>query len=183
MADNHMHDIATGKLYRALLRLMDEKPFSEISVSELSHRAGTSRMAFYRNYKSIGDILLQHIEEQMLRYTHRCSQLEQLTERSIWVEFFAELKHDALLPYLNRANLTDEIIQIHKKAAFYVYRELFHMNFTEQKNVILLYQRIGSMMGILLYLNDYPQDSDPEQLADMVLSMVAGDVLIQIEPQ
>ena len=66
---------------------------------------------------------------------------------------------------------------------FYVYRELFHMNFTEQKNVILLYQRLGSMMGILLYLNDYPQDSDPEQLADMVLSMVAGDVLIQIEPQ
>ena len=57
------------------------------------------------------------------------------------------------------------------------------MNFTEQKNVILLYQRLGSMMGILLYLNDYPQDSDPEQLADMVLSMVAGDVLIQIEPQ
>ena len=111
----------------------------------------------------------------MLRYTHRCSQLEQLTERSIWVEFFAELKRDALLPYLNRANLTDEIIQIHKKAAFYVYRELFHMNFTEQKNVILLYQRLGSMMGILLYLNDYPQDSDPEQLADMVLSMVAGD--------
>lgn len=90
MADNHMHDIATGKLYRALLRLMDEKPFSEISVSELSHRAGTSRMAFYRNYKSIG--------------------------------------------------------------------------------------------GILLYLNDYPQDSDPEQLADMVLSMVAGDAEIEIKP-
>lgn len=38
------------------------------------------------------------------------------------------------------------------------------------------------MMGILLYLNDYPQDSDPEQLADMVLSMVAGDAEIEIKP-
>ena len=175
MADNHMHDIATGKLYRALLGLMDQKPFSEISVTELTRAAGTSRMAFYRNYKSIGDILLRHLEAQMQRYMSRCSQMEQLTERAIWVEFFAEMKRDALLPYLNRANLTDEIIQIHKKAAFYVYRELFHMDFTERKNVILLYQRIGNMMGILLYLNDYPQDADPEELADMVLSLVRGD--------
>ncbi|MCR5372246.1 MAG: TetR/AcrR family transcriptional regulator, partial [Solobacterium sp.] len=41
----------------ALLALLEEKPLSDISVSELTSKAGTGRVSFYRNYQSKEDIL------------------------------------------------------------------------------------------------------------------------------
>ena len=41
----------------ALLQLMQRKPFSGISVTELCKKAGVSRMSFYRNYESKEDVL------------------------------------------------------------------------------------------------------------------------------
>ena len=41
----------------ALLSLLKEKPLSDISVSELTDKAGIGRVSFYRNYQSKEDIL------------------------------------------------------------------------------------------------------------------------------
>ena len=41
----------------ALLSLLKEKPLSDISISELTSRAGIGRVSFYRNYQSKEDIL------------------------------------------------------------------------------------------------------------------------------
>ncbi len=46
----------------ALLALLKEKPLSEISVSELTGRAGIGRVSFYRNYESKEDILKEESE-------------------------------------------------------------------------------------------------------------------------
>ena len=54
---NSAHDIVIESLTEALLQLMEKKPFSEISVSELCMKAGVGRMSFYRNYSSVRDIL------------------------------------------------------------------------------------------------------------------------------
>ena len=43
----------------ALLTLLKEKPLSDISVSELTSKAGIGRVSFYRNYESKEDILKQ----------------------------------------------------------------------------------------------------------------------------
>jgi len=43
--------------HNAFWELMKEKPIDQISVDELSERAGLSRRTFYRNFKSIEDIL------------------------------------------------------------------------------------------------------------------------------
>ena len=41
----------------AMIYLANEKPFNEISITELTRRAGVSRTAFYRNYDSKNDVL------------------------------------------------------------------------------------------------------------------------------
>ena len=45
------------QITNALLDLLKEKPFSDISVSELTNRAGIGRVSFYRNYQNKEDIL------------------------------------------------------------------------------------------------------------------------------
>lgn len=44
-------------LKEALLLLMKEKTYRDITVTELCKKAGLSRMAFYRNYDVVNDIL------------------------------------------------------------------------------------------------------------------------------
>lgn len=45
-------------LTTALMQLMKEKPLEKISITELVTRAGVSRTAFYRNYSTKEDILV-----------------------------------------------------------------------------------------------------------------------------
>ena len=50
-------------LYDALMKLMQEQKFDNISVGELCKVAGVSRMTYYRSYNNKEDILLQHLDE------------------------------------------------------------------------------------------------------------------------
>jgi len=42
--------------------IMKRKDFNEISITEITQKAGVSRMAFYRNYKSKEDIIINYID-------------------------------------------------------------------------------------------------------------------------
>lgn len=44
---------------RALLLLMQKKPYSEITISELTEKAGVCRNSFYRNFDSLEDVVIQ----------------------------------------------------------------------------------------------------------------------------
>lgn len=46
----------------ALLILMKEKQFKDISITDIVKRAGVSRTAYYRNYSSKEDILTNYLE-------------------------------------------------------------------------------------------------------------------------
>lgn len=46
----------------ALLRLMQQKPFEEITVTELTRMAGVGRASYYRNFNSKRDILAKKLD-------------------------------------------------------------------------------------------------------------------------
>ena len=47
-------------LTTALLQLLEKNTYSTITVSQVVRRAGVSRMAFYRNFDKLDDVLLQY---------------------------------------------------------------------------------------------------------------------------
>ena len=47
----------------ALLVLLEEKPYEKITISEITEKAGVSRMAYYRNYKDKDDILITCVRD------------------------------------------------------------------------------------------------------------------------
>lgn len=60
--------IAKENIVSALLELIYEKPISTITISELTTRAGVSRMTFYRNYNSIEEIFGKELDEIFQKY-------------------------------------------------------------------------------------------------------------------
>lgn len=65
LSNNEANRITREALCTALLHLMNTKPFKEIQISELVRKAGVSRQAFYRNYTSKQDIVME-IESELL---------------------------------------------------------------------------------------------------------------------
>ncbi len=65
-----------NEMYKALLKLLEEKSFSAISVSDITTEANVSRMSFYRNYNSIEDILIEHLDAVVEQY-----KIEEIDER------------------------------------------------------------------------------------------------------
>lgn len=51
-------------LTRALFQLMEQRDIGDISVTLLVKTAGVSRNSFYRNYRSMEDILRQYLTDQ-----------------------------------------------------------------------------------------------------------------------
>lgn len=60
--------IARECIVTALLQLIYEKPMSSITISELTKRAGVSRITFYRNYDSKEEIFISELKELVARY-------------------------------------------------------------------------------------------------------------------
>lgn len=61
---NQSNLIVRESITEALVQLMERKPFSQITVTELARRAGVGRVSFYRNYDSMEDVLVRYLNEQ-----------------------------------------------------------------------------------------------------------------------
>lgn len=68
-SNEELKRITRESLLTALVDLWETKPYEKITVTELAQRAGVSRMAFYRNYESIDEIVAEHVRALYLAYT------------------------------------------------------------------------------------------------------------------
>lgn len=62
--NNKKNSIVRESLTDALFNLMKKEKFSEITITKLCHKAGVSRLSFYRNYNSKEDIIVKYLNEQ-----------------------------------------------------------------------------------------------------------------------
>lgn len=60
---NTAHSFTKETLFIALCRMIEKKPFDQITIKELTDAAGVSRTTFYRNYNDIEDVLIDYFRE------------------------------------------------------------------------------------------------------------------------
>lgn len=65
---NQANILAKECIVEALIRLLEEKPLSAITISELTEKAGVSRMTYYRNYHTKEDIFETYLDDVMEYY-------------------------------------------------------------------------------------------------------------------
>ncbi|AYG01646.1 TetR/AcrR family transcriptional regulator [Lactococcus allomyrinae] len=92
-------------LFEALIQIMKRKNFYSISITELTQKAGVSRMAFYRNYSIIEDILIESIDNIYNDYGNllRHNSIEINKMMQLYFQHFR--KHQTLINTLLSANL------------------------------------------------------------------------------
>lgn len=111
---NEAHDIVMESLTEALLRLMEKKPLADINVSELCGLAGVSRVSFYRNFKTMQDILVQHLtkctDDWWIEFSKRP---DDELYRTFWVELFEQYKKNKRLIMLLMKNNASGVLKEH----------------------------------------------------------------------
>ena len=70
-----------GRLGKALVALIHEKPFDEIRLQEVLERAEVGRSTFYLHYKDKDDLFLSDVEEFLERVAHSLNRQGEHSDR------------------------------------------------------------------------------------------------------
>ena len=82
----------------SLMQLLEKKELAKITISELVHRAGVSRAAFYRNYSSKEQMLEEIFGKTVQKIMDKLGQFNLRTELyQVWIILFKEAKKEARL--------------------------------------------------------------------------------------
>lgn len=104
--NDSQNKITKESIFTALMILMEQKNFKEISITEITKKAGVSRMAFYRNYNLKEDILTTYIDELLQEYSREILNAEKMDiYENIRLCFSYFRKHEKLISNLVNSNL------------------------------------------------------------------------------
>lgn len=98
--------ITKESVFTAFMRLLENKAFGEITVTEITKVAGVSRAAFYRNYESKEDILNFYLKDMFQELLLQLQALENKSKLSRTKLFFSYFKaHSGFIQTLIKAEL------------------------------------------------------------------------------
>lgn len=164
MKKSAANELSKECIYSALLQLMEQMPYSEITVTDIAKRAGVSRMTYYRNYSSKDDILLQCVDEMLCALEKNiapsCIQWEE-----IWSSFFRSFRQSRLIAAVIKAGLKDDLFQCFSTHIHRTFQDKFLWDMTDYHNVLLVDYQIGALFGLLRSLLKNEYNVSDEQVA------------------
>lgn len=93
LSNAESNKVTKEALQTALLWLMEKKPFSEISVTEIVNKAGVSRTAYYRNYDAKEDILNSFLADTVAQILAAMEKKPTtLSDYEYWLTMFNDIK-------------------------------------------------------------------------------------------
>lgn len=105
------NNITKESIFTSLMILMEQKNFKEITITEMAKKAGVSRMAFYRNYTVMEDIIICHLDELLQEYSKQILEFESIDNyESICLYFSYFRKHEKLITNLINSNLNNLLL-------------------------------------------------------------------------
>lgn len=159
-------------IVEALFKLMKEKDFQQISVTEITRKAGVGRVTFYRNFASKESVIIYYFNKESAKFL-----MDNPHSPSSPEEYYRVIIH-VLEGSKKNKDLFDKIIECHLE---YIYLDYLNQNFAadfQSKSVVdnkyLPYTYCGALFNVsLTWLKDGCQ-SDASQVADALFISVFG---------
>ena len=150
--ENSAHRLAIDCIYEALVRLMEIKPYKEITITDITNKAGVSRMAYYRNYQDKDDILINHLREEMEKAASEFLRDQNPSHEEFWRRFIFSVVEDPINEHVVKAGLLD-------------YREAFGLDLSDEQVMMMIYSKVGGLFGYMVYMIDRKDTMDMEAFA------------------
>lgn len=152
----------------ALILLMQEKPYHEITIGQITDKAGVNRSTYYRNFQSKEEIVKRfycRILEQGVSRVSNPDTIGLESYLSLMFHTFFEQK-DALLS-IHGGGLSYLLLDALNRH-FSVYQKLEQSAFTDK---IPLYYHTGGIFNTFLLWFDYNMEPTPEEFVKAALAV------------
>lgn len=169
---NEINALTKECIVTALLRLMEEKEYVDISITEITSLAGVSRMAYYRNYKTKDDILIEKLidEERKLKNSIPCSNDVSLYDVILYISNFIQENADVIDAVYN-AGLTHRLTDL-LNDRIYSYFPVTNI-VKEGKYAVSFY--VGAILSVFkLWINEGLVET-PEEISKIIYMLIARE--------
>lgn len=173
---NEINILTKECILTALLRLMEEKPYDSISITDITSLAGVSRMAYYRNYSSKEEILLRHLEDEEKKIIENAIGLKEPTIKDIifYVSDFIQ-DNSSVIRAVYAAGLTHKLTDMLNKR-IYSYFPVSHQT-TEGKYAVRFY--VGAILSVYRYWIDNGMEESADTVSEIVWKLINQDSAIE----
>lgn len=125
----------------ALMALLGEKSYAEITIAEITDRADVSRPTFYLHFKSKDELLLSYLDgvfEQFAREIDPLLTGEMISE-AVGVQLFAQIRdHVALLGILSQARADLVVVERFQEYVLHIFQRFMEKTRRRPTNPQLL---------------------------------------------
>lgn len=166
---NSAHVLAIDCIYDALIALMKIKPYNKISVTDITERAGVSRMAYYRNYKEKDDILLNRFRDELIQLEENLLNDKISSKTKVFGMLIDMVGNDSPGQYILQANLFNKAFLLFKDFLISFYPKA---GIDIENDKIRFYKDIGGLLGCMVYTMEHRNTEDKKQIADSLAEIM-----------
>jgi AcrR family transcriptional regulator len=154
----------------SLLILMKKKPYVDISISEITKKAGVNRSTYYRNFKSKDDIIKFYFNEKIL-----------LSYKGNIMDPNISSKNRLLKLFKHYQNYKKDLALIYKNGLAYLFLDVFNnyiITSTEthsDEEICELYWYAGAIFNSLIFWISNDSDKSPERMSELYASLMPPD--------
>ena len=165
----------------AFMALMKEKPFEQISVNELSEKAGMSRRTFYRHFKSMETILECVLQDRIDYFVSHCSRDKPGNFKALVKSFFDFWYYEkTFLNILRKSKKLDLFLQFFIEQTRNVMSEAFPVqNEYSCHEAYMPYFIASGLCGILVKWLEDGATLKPEDMVQVASHIMKSDGLAQ----
>ena len=156
----------------ALLLLMQEKDYADITITDIIQKSGVSRSAYYRNYRTKEDVLKTIFDQAVDVMTKDIERplREQNREACFAVLFRDVAKKESLFRIILKAKLEKQLVETINQ------RLLQNIPAEEYKSRYLILSWVGSNINILLNWVQEGMPLPPDEMAALCIDLGVGGV-------
>lgn len=129
--NNHSLSLQSKQWFaEALIKLMEQKKYSEITIKELAERAGLDRKTFYRNFETKEDVIRFYLDGTCRDYIDNLRREYCLTTYSVSRAYFTTCRmHADFLRLLDKNELLPLLL-----VTFDAYLPMLHKMFEDEQS-------------------------------------------------
>ncbi|MEG0979732.1 MAG: TetR/AcrR family transcriptional regulator [Oscillospiraceae bacterium] len=162
---NHeLNQLTKESVFSSLMLLMKKKDYNQITITDITKKAGVSRMAYYRNYTSKEDIIICYLDDLFETYLNEIIGKEDATFFQVYLCFFSYFrKQKDLIEALIKANLSFLILDKFNDYITLIFKKIFYNVSSSNLSSYELHYATGGLYKVLIeWVNDGLKESDEE---------------------
>ena len=157
-------------IVESFLILLEKNTYDEITIGEITEKAGVNRSTYYRHFGSKEDIIVEYYRTMLVSYMNTTSLPDaKAMERYLFDLFTIMMKHKK------------ELLLIHQSGHSYLLLKVFNEHFTQKGtsdiHTMKSYYHSGGIFNCNLYWFEHEMNLSPKEMAVLAVQSFPLDYI------